>query len=75
MSEMSKISAFSALQIPGQAKARLPQDTHLTYSFFPGWLQTVPDNTSFDQFCYWESIFLLIQGENKMLCPQFPDGS
>lgn len=33
MSDTSKISAFSVLQIPGQAEARLPQDTHLTYYF------------------------------------------
>lgn len=35
--ETSKISAFSVSQIPGRAKARLPQDTHLAYSFLDDW--------------------------------------
>lgn len=72
---MSKISAFSVLQIAGQAKARLPQDIHLTsLSWMTG--DFVPDNISFEQFCSGKVFFfLLTQGENKKLCPQFPGRS
>lgn len=53
---MSKISAFSVLQIAGQAKARLPQDIHLTsLSWMTG--DFVPDNISFEQFCSGKVFF------------------
>lgn len=53
---MSKTSAFSVLQIAGQAKARLPQDIHLTsLSWMTG--DFVPDNISFEQFCSGKVFF------------------
>lgn len=65
MSDTSKISAFSVLQIPGQAEARLL--TWLTISWMT-W-DFVPNNT--EQFCYWESIFYWPRGKTKCFALNF----
>lgn len=40
--EVSKISDFSVLLMLGVDRARLPQDTHLTYSFLETLCFTLP---------------------------------